>query len=57
MPVSRILLVNYFLRFLSFSSFALASFVTGAVYFIVSAMVMIFVNLGEREEGEWSAYR
>ncbi|CAM9676080.1 unnamed protein product [Pylaiella littoralis] len=28
----------------------------GAVYFIVSAMVGIFVNLGEREEGEWSAY-
>lgn len=30
---------------------------TGAVYFIISAMATIFVNLGEREEGEWSAYR
>ncbi|CAM9879875.1 unnamed protein product [Scytosiphon promiscuus] len=28
----------------------------GAVYFIVSAMAMIFMNLGDREEGEWSAY-
>eukprot|EP00752_Nemacystus_decipiens_P010588 g9429.t1 len=28
----------------------------GAVYFIISAMAMIFANLGEREEGEWSAY-
>lgn len=30
---------------------------TGAVYFIISAMAMIFANLGEREDGEWSAYR
>lgn len=29
----------------------------GTVYFIVSAMVAIFVNLGEGEESEWSAYR
>eukprot|EP00903_Cladosiphon_okamuranus_P009386 g8950.t1 len=28
----------------------------GAVYFIISAMATIFVNLGEREDGEWSAY-
>ncbi|CAM9553584.1 unnamed protein product [Ascophyllum nodosum] len=28
----------------------------GAVYFIVSAIAMVFINLGESDEGEWSAY-
>ncbi|CAM9907727.1 unnamed protein product [Ectocarpus fasciculatus] len=28
----------------------------GAVYFIISSMAMIFMNLGERGESEWSAY-
>ncbi|CAN0503223.1 unnamed protein product [Ectocarpus sp. 8 AP-2014] len=29
----------------------------GAVYFIISSMAVIFMNLGERGESEWSAYR